>query len=47
MVQEKQGVLASLGGTIGGPRFVEQDDVRVVELAADQIIETHVYISHV
>ena len=27
MVQEKQGVLASLGGTIGGPRFIEQDDV--------------------
>jgi hypothetical protein len=27
MTQEKQSVLASIGGTIGGPRFVEQDEV--------------------
>jgi hypothetical protein len=33
MVQEKQGVLASIGGTIGGPRYMEQDEVGI-ELAA-------------
>lgn len=27
MTQEKQSMLASIGGSIGGPRFVEDDDV--------------------